>query len=136
MKRNSRLSLALHTLSHMAAEPKRIQTSAAIATHVGTNPVVVRRVLGKLKSAGILNSKKGHGGGWHLGRPPEDISLADIYLALGEKLLASDREEPVHQCSFESACHDLVFQILRDVENTLIDRLASKTIMDVGVHSR
>ncbi|MEM7524351.1 MAG: Rrf2 family transcriptional regulator, partial [Pseudomonadota bacterium] len=37
MKRNSRLSLALHTLSHMAGDPDRMRTSADIAAHSGTN---------------------------------------------------------------------------------------------------
>ena len=48
MKRNSRFALALHTLGHMAADPDRVRTSAEMADHAGTNPVVVRRVLGKL----------------------------------------------------------------------------------------
>ena len=60
MKRNSRLSLALHTLGHMAGDPESMQTSADIAEHAGTNPVVVRRVLGKLREAGLLTSEKGH----------------------------------------------------------------------------
>ena len=47
MKRNSCLSLALHALhalSHMAYDTDDAQTSAEIADHAGTNPVVVRRV--------------------------------------------------------------------------------------------
>lgn len=62
MKRNSRLSLALHTLGHMAGAPEHTRTSADIADHAGTNPVVVRRVLGKLRDAGLLTSEKGHAG--------------------------------------------------------------------------
>ena len=56
MKRNSRLSLALHTLSHMSINSGHVQTSAEIAQHMGTNPVVVRRVLGRLREAGLLKS--------------------------------------------------------------------------------
>ena len=78
MKRNSRLSLALHTLSHMAREPERLRKSADIAEHAGTNPVVVRRVLGSLRQAGLLVSEAGHSGGWRLARPPHEITLADV----------------------------------------------------------
>ena len=74
MKRNSRLSLALHTLSHMAGDPDRVRTSADIADHAGTNPVVVRRVLGKLREAGLLTSEKGHAGGWKLAKPAKGVS--------------------------------------------------------------
>ncbi|MEL6745325.1 MAG: Rrf2 family transcriptional regulator, partial [Pseudomonadota bacterium] len=73
MKRNSRLSLALHTLGHMAGQPDRVQTSAEIADHAGTNAVVVRRVLGRLREAGLLVSEKGHAGGWQLARAPSGI---------------------------------------------------------------
>jgi len=89
MKRNSRLSLALHTLGHMAGDPTQMQTSADIAEHAGTNPVVVRRVLGKLREAGLLESEKGHAGGWRLARLPSQITLADVYLALDESLVAT-----------------------------------------------
>jgi len=39
------------------------QTSAKIAEHAGTNPVVVRRVLGKLREAGLVTSEQGQYGG-------------------------------------------------------------------------
>ena len=59
MKRNSRLSLALHAPSHMAYDMDRAQTSSDIADHAGTNPVAVRRVLGKLRAVGLLTSERG-----------------------------------------------------------------------------
>ena len=105
MKRNSRLSLALHTLGHMASDPERMQTSADIAEHAGTNPVVVRRVLGKLREAGLLMSEKGHAGGWRLAREPGQITLADVYLALDESLVAAGGDEVTPACSVEHVLH-------------------------------
>jgi len=103
MKPNSRLSLALHTLSHMAGEPDRAPISADIAGHAGTNPVVVRRVLGKLHEARNLPSEKGHAGGWRLAKSAGCITLADVYLALDEKFVSgsgSHIEPPL--CSVET----------------------------------
>lgn len=131
MKRNSRLSLALHTLSHMAGEPDRVRTSADIAEHAGTNPVVVRRVLGRLKDAGLLTSEKGHAGGWLLARAPESITLADVYLALDESLVASADEADAPDCSVEHALHRRVADVLEDVEKSLIRRLSETTIVEV-----
>ncbi|MGB0959316.1 MAG: Rrf2 family transcriptional regulator [Halocynthiibacter sp.] len=131
MKRNSRLSLALHTLSHMAADPKRMRTSANIADHAGTNPVVVRRVLGKLREAGLLVSEKGHAGGWRLARGPEEITLADVYLALDERLVASDENTVVPACSVEHALHERISSILEDVEQSLVQRLGHTTILEI-----
>lgn len=131
MKRNSRLSLALHTLSHMAGDPDRVRTSADIAEHAGTNPVVVRRVLGKLREAGLLTSEKGHAGGWRLARKPQNITLADVYIALDERLVAPDETGDATSCSIEHALHERVSGVLEDVEQNLVQRLGETTIAEV-----
>ncbi|MEL6958462.1 MAG: Rrf2 family transcriptional regulator [Pseudomonadota bacterium] len=132
MKRNSRLSLALHTLSHMAGEPGRMRTSADIAEHARTNPVVVRRVLGKLREAGLLSSEKGHAGGWKLAKPAESITLADVYLALDERLVSgkSDELEPSN-CSVESGLQARVTEVLDDIEESLVSRLRETKIAEM-----
>ncbi|MEP5730404.1 MAG: Rrf2 family transcriptional regulator [Sulfitobacter sp.] len=132
MKRNSRLSLALHTLSHMAGEPERVRTSSEIAEHAGTNPVVVRRVLGRLRDAGLLSSEKGHAGGWRLARAPQEISLADVYLALEESLVASGELSDASECTIEHALHRRVEGVLEDVEKTLICRLSETSILEIS----
>lgn len=132
LKRNSRLSLALHTLGHMAGQPDRVQTSAKIAAHVGTNAVVVRRVLGRLREAGLLISEKGHSGGWRLARAPQSITLADVYLALDEQLVTTGNENHTPECPVEHALQRHVSDLMADVERSLIERLAATTIAEVG----
>jgi len=132
MKRNSRLSLALHTLSHMAGDPDRVRTSADIADHAGTNPVVVRRVLGKLRQAGLLSSEKGHAGGWRLAQPAQSITLADVYLALDERLVSgSDSDAIPSLCSVETGLQTRVAELLEDIEESLVERLRETSITDV-----
>lgn len=132
MKSNSRLFLALHTLSHMAGDPTRPRTSAEMAQHVGTNPVVVRRVLGRLKQAGLLSSEKGHAGGWRLAQRPESITLAHVYLALGESLVASDQDMPVSACSLEHRLQSRLRGLLQEVEESLIEKLTQTSIAQLG----
>ena len=131
MKRNSRLSLALHTLSHMAGSPDRMRTSGDIAEHAGTNPVVVRRVLGKLREAGLLTSEKGHAGGWRLARKPQDITLADVYLALDERMVATDETSDAPACSVEHALHERVSGVLKEIEESLVQKLSETSISEV-----
>lgn len=131
MKRNSRLSLALHTLSHMAGDPQKTRTSADIADHAGTNPVVVRRVLGRLREAGLLTSEKGHAGGWRLARVPEAITLADVYLALDERLVASGENDDAPACLVEHALHKRVSSVLEDIEQSLVQKLGETSISEV-----
>lgn len=136
MKRNSRLALALHTISHMAGDPDRVRTSGDIAAHAGTNPVVVRRVLGRLRKAGLLSSEKGHAGGWKLARKPESITLADVYLALDERLVSgSHQDSEPSQCSVEMGLQERVAEVLLEVEESFVKRLSETTIVDVHPHT-
>lgn len=131
MKRNSRLSLALHTLGHMAGEPDKIRKSADIAAHAGTNPVVVRRVLGTLREAGLLVSEGGHSGGWRLARSPKEITLADVYLALNEHLAATDGTDATHDCKVAHAFHHRVSSVMAEVEQSLVAKLGETTIFEI-----
>jgi len=56
-----------------------------LAESVKTNPVVIRRLVADLKSAGIIESVAGARGGFYLGRDIEAITLSDIYLAVRDK---------------------------------------------------
>ena len=134
MKRNSKLSLALHALGHMAADPMRPLTSAEIAAHNETNPVVVRRVLGLLRDSGLLTSDKGHHGGWTLARPAEEISLADVYIALGDRFLrpAPEGEDNPPSCQIEAALRGRVEAALNAAETVLTDRLRETTINELS----
>jgi Rrf2 family protein len=131
MKRNSRLSLALHSLGHMAGDPGRMRTSAEIASHAGTNPVVVKRVLGRLRAAGLLIAERGHAGGWRLARAPEAITLADVYLALDERL-APQAEAAAPRCVVEHALERRVAEIMDEAEAALLARLARMTIAEAS----
>jgi Rrf2 family protein len=115
----------------MAREPDRVRTSSDIADHAGTNPVVVRRVLGRLREAGLLTSEKGHAGGWRLARSPQDISFADVYLALDERLVASDEISEAPACSVEHALQKRVSGVLEEIEQTLIQKLGETSISEV-----
>lgn len=65
MKIDSRLSSVPHALLHMA-EQDGPATSEAQAQCLGTHPVVVRRSMGYLRTAGIVTSDRGHAGGWRI----------------------------------------------------------------------
>jgi Rrf2 family protein len=54
----------------------------AIAQAAGVPAPFLSKVLGRLVDRGLLRSKRGRGGGFVLGRPASDITLADVALAL------------------------------------------------------
>ncbi|MGN7291943.1 Rrf2 family transcriptional regulator [Rhizobium sp. SAFR-030] len=132
MRQDSRLSRMLHVLIHMAEAEKPL-TSDAIAMMLNTNPVVVRRTMGGLRDAGYVHSEKGHGGGWTLARPLADISLLDVYRAVGEPdvfAIGSAYDRP--ECLVEQAVTAAVDDALRDAEALLLRRFKEVSLADLA----
>ncbi len=128
MIRDSRLSSVLHGLLHMlgAGEPV---TSEQLAQAMATNPVVVRRVMAGLRERGIVRSEKGHGGGWTLARDPAEITLADIYRAVGAPtIIAMGHRSENPGCLVEQAVNDALGDTFREVEAIFLTRLGAVTL--------
>ncbi len=76
------LAIAFHILGFLASTRGEPLTSDTIARTYGTSPVVLRRVLAKLQHAGLVETRRGAGGGSVLARPARDINLREAYEAL------------------------------------------------------
>ncbi|WP_153125853.1 Rrf2 family transcriptional regulator [Peribacillus tepidiphilus] len=79
-KISSRFSIAVHILSLIALSPSPC-TSDFIAESVQTNPVIIRRIIGKLKKAGLVQVRAGAGGAY-LQKGLDEITLLDVYRAV------------------------------------------------------
>ena len=131
MPRSSRFSVALHVLAHLVDAPEP-QTSEQLAQCVGTNAVVVRRTLAGLREAGLVASSRGAGGGWTLARAPDDITLRDVYRALGERLLVAvdvaGSAASGGACLIQRAVSTALDDFLDDAEALLAARLRRITL--------
>lgn len=109
-------------------------TSAELATCLMTNPVVVRRVMGDLRRAGLVSSAKGHNGGWSLVRAPDAISLRDVYAALGERLLVrTEAAEGSPTCQIVRTVNSVMADVLDDAEALLAARLSRMSLADLSL---
>ncbi|UVC09498.1 Rrf2 family transcriptional regulator [Rhizobium sp. TH2] len=140
MKTDSRLSVTLHVLLHMAERDKPM-TSAELAAHMGTNPVVVRRTMAGLRERGFVRSEKGHGGGWEIACDLAQVTLKDVYDALGAPTLLAigiNLEHPA--CLVEQAVNRSLTSAFRDAEALLVARLADVTLAELAedfrIHAR
>jgi Rrf2 family protein len=79
MRMTSRSEYAIRSLAYLvrAYEQDRYVPSGEIAHECEIPAKYLEQILGALHTAGILDSKKGHNGGYRLRRPPERISLGD-----------------------------------------------------------
>lgn len=131
MRHDGRLSRMLHVLLHME-EQQRPMTSEEIAGMLGTNPALVRRTLAGLREGGHVVSERGHGGGWMLGRPLSDMTLRDVYDAVGAPDvfalgLADDRP----QCLVEQAVNTALRRSLDEARALLLQRFAEIRVSDL-----
>lgn len=104
-------------------------TSEALAMCMNTNPAVVRRTMAGLREMDLVRSEKGHGGGWHLARGFETVTLRDIYDALGAPqvfAIGNKTESPV--CLVEQAVNDALSDAMREAEALLVQRLGDVTL--------
>lgn len=132
MRHDSRLSRMLHALIHMD-RMDGTATSDMLAQMLNTNPVVVRRTMAGLRDQGLVRSEKGHGGGWALARPLDEISLLDIYKALGEpQLFAIDPGSADAACLVEQAVHAELGEALAQARSQLLDGFARTTLGDLA----
>ena len=129
---NTRLSVAIHIMSLVAMDPK--QSSDQIAQSVTTNPVVIRRLSGDLKKAGLLTSQAGVPG-FNLTRDPKDITLLDIYKAVNmEKELFSIHDKPNPKCPVGKRIQGTLDEKFRSVQTAMENELNEQTLKDIMNH--
>lgn len=128
MKRDSRLSSVLHGLLHMADHDGPM-TSDVLAQCMSTNPVVVRRTMGLLRNAGLVGSERGHAGGWRITADLEQVTLRDLFAALGEPaIFAMGHRQDNPPCLVEQAVNHALDDAFAEAEALLLDRFATVTL--------
>jgi Rrf2 family protein len=130
---SSRFAVAVHILAVQAFYRDRALTSQFIAGSVNTNPVVVRRILGRLRRAGLVRLRSGPQGGSELVKAPSRIKLAEVYKAVepGE-LLALHRSKPNPHCPVGSCIQDVLSGVFTDAEEAFDRALGGTSLADVA----
>lgn len=133
MKISSRFSIAVHILSLLANEREAHSTSEWFADSVGTNPVIIRKILGYLKKAGLVSVKPGLGGAKLL-KELEEITLLDVYRAVevvDEGELFHIHEEPNPNCPVGANIQSVLDLIVRKAQQGMEDVLRNITMNEV-----
>lgn len=138
MRRDSRLSGVLHVLLHMA-ERKGPSTSDDLARAMDTNPVVIRRIMAGLRDRGYVRSERGHGGGWTLACDLSEVTLRDIYQALGSPgMLAMGNRTDAPGCLVEQAVNAALGEAFDEAEALLLRRFGEVSLaaLSADFHER
>ena len=85
-----------------------------------------------------MRSEKGHGGGWTLARPLEQVTLRDVHAALGmTALFAFGNRTESPGCAVEQIVNETMGKAMGEAEALLMKRLGELTLADLarGVRS-
>jgi Rrf2 family protein len=128
---NGQLTIALHILGFLASREGEPLTSELLASTYGTSPVLLRRVLAKLQRAGLVETRRGVGGGSVLARPAEEINLREAYEALhadGALLPRHPGEDGRGVAPFVAR---YVNELFGEAELALLERLEGVTVAEM-----
>ena len=110
------------------SEKSGLGTSSAGS--VGSSPVYLRRVLGALRRAGLVESRPGVHGGWLLARAPERITLGDAWRAVqgDEPILAIHGPPP--GCPVGDSVRERLAEVEARVASSIEGALDAQTVAD------
>ncbi|BDZ31081.1 Rrf2 family transcriptional regulator [Lactiplantibacillus sp. WILCCON 0030] len=128
---NTQLSDATHIMAYVALHPHEQLKSEQIAASLNTDPTMVRRLMSKLRKAGLLESTRG------IARPklacdPAKINLRLIYLAVSSHrdFLTVDRDTS-QDCPVGSVMPRVMTNYYQEIQNSAEGRMARITLQDV-----
>lgn len=136
MQISSRFTMAVHTLiciDYFVSQKKKV-TSDFIAGSVGTNPVIIRKLLLQLKAKGLIHVKRGTGG-TTLAKSLQEISLYDVYQAVdcvnGHRLFHF-HQHPCPQCPVGKTIHVGLDEKLQEVQAAMENKMRQISLADVA----
>lgn len=134
MQISSRFTLAVHIFACIDVfQDDHKVTSDFLAGSTNVNPVIVRKILGQLKAAGLVEVARGSGGA-SISKPLNEISFLDIYNAVecvenGE--LFHFHENPNIHCPVGRNIHAVLDDKLMRVQKAMETELSSITLEDI-----
>jgi Rrf2 family protein len=128
----------LKALVHLSALPAGETTQAIDIAETNSIPKkFLDAILGELRNAGIVHSKKGPGGGYMLARPPGDIKLGYVIRTLDGPLApiacaSRTAYQPCDDCADVDSCAvRLTMMKVRDAMSDILDRLTLADMLAV-----
>ena len=122
----------LRMLMRMASAPERAYSTAALAEDFGLSRNHLSKIIQRLSRGGIVETRRGGGGGATLAYPPRDIRLGDIVRLLEEdQPLVECFQAETNTCSLDGSCR--LKARLRTAETVFLASLDNATLADIAL---
>ncbi|WP_342431782.1 Rrf2 family transcriptional regulator [Neobacillus sp. FSL H8-0543] len=133
MSISSRFSVGIHILALIEINKSGVSTSEFLAGSVNTNPAVIRKIMGMLKNAGLVNVRPGVAGA-ELAKELAEITLFDVYKAVNvvqEKELFTVHDNPNPECPVGRNIQNTIEPLFTTAQLAMEKVLRSLTLEDV-----
>ena len=120
MQISSRFTMAIHMFACIDTFSDQKMTSDFMAASIGTNPVIVRKILQQLKAAGLIEVARG--------------TFLDVYKAVEctpDEELFHFHENPNQKCPVGKNIHHVLDKRLLEVQRAMEKKLSEMTLADV-----
>lgn len=135
MQISSRFTIALHILTCIEEFKNDYKiTSDFLSSSINVNPVVIRRILQKLKSAGIITVARGNVGSMEINKDLKDITFYDVYKAVDcvdDEGLFHFHENPNPLCPVGRNIHNVLDKRLDAIQQAMENEMKKFTLADV-----
>ena len=134
MQISSRFTIALHIFTCVETFKDDCKvTSDFLASSINTNPVIIRKILSQLKTAGLITVARGTGGITPT-RPISEITFYDVYQAI-EPVENGDlfhfHEAPNPECPVGRNIHSLLDDKLKAIQDAMEAEMKKYTVADL-----
>lgn len=129
---NGEFCVAVHALVYLNHKACSL-SSEELAGNVCTNAARVRKVMAKLKKAGLIITKEGIDGGYLFCLDPQKVTLRQIGDALDIRFVSSSWRsgDSDMECLIASGMADIMDNIFANLDAQCRERLQSITILDI-----
>lgn len=132
MRLTSFTDYGLRMLMRMASAPGRAHSTAEMAEEFGLSRNHLSKIMQRLSRGGIVETRRGGGGGATLARAPDAIRLGDIVRLLEEdQPLVECFNAESNTCALESQCR--LKTRLRGAETAFLADLDRSTLADIAL---
>lgn len=133
MSISSRFAVGIHILALIEINKNGVSTSEFLAGSVNTNPVVIRKIMGMLKNAGLVHVRPGVAGA-ELAKELAEITLFDVYKAVNvvqENELFTVHGNPNPDCLVGRNIQNTIEPLFAAAQLAMETVLSSLTLEDI-----
>lgn len=129
----TRYGLASMIIIAQSYKSGEFKTIISIAEELDISKIYLEQVFSLLKRANIVISAKGSQGGYRLAKPPEEISVLEIFKAIEQIFFEATQNTVPRSAEYiEKAMQDLIFSEIDKMMRSTLEKISLQDLVIQG----